>query len=195
MGKRVAHFRTRGRQLTAQALADRTSELGYPIDRSVIAKLEKGHRQSVTAAELFVLAQALNVSPVLLILPLGHEQTIDVAPDTTVTTTEALLWIAGQQALPGDEQRGYQFELETVHIVALFQLHKTRVDQWRNSRMAARQIRAGERKGTDVDVEEFDRRAEQAVTHLRGMRRQMEVEGLLPPRIDDDLALALKAQP
>ncbi|MCZ9344665.1 helix-turn-helix transcriptional regulator, partial [Streptomyces sp. TRM76130] len=71
VGGAIAEARKR-RGLTAQGLADATRAAGYAIDRSVIAKIEKGLRQSISVAELVVIARALGVPPVLLLYPLGE---------------------------------------------------------------------------------------------------------------------------
>lgn len=53
--------------LSAQAVADRTIEVGHPIGRGAIARLETGSRGMVDVAELLVLAEVLEVSPAALV--------------------------------------------------------------------------------------------------------------------------------
>lgn len=54
--------------LSAQGVADRTVELGYPITRATISKIENGNRGGkVEVAELLVLAEVLEVSPAALV--------------------------------------------------------------------------------------------------------------------------------
>jgi transcriptional regulator with XRE-family HTH domain len=60
-------LRTR-KQWTQQQLADRLEELGFAMDRSVIAKIELFKRE-VSANELFAFAAALDVSPISLVFP------------------------------------------------------------------------------------------------------------------------------
>ena len=57
--------------MSVQKLADVTDELGMPIPRSVLANLESGRRETVTVAEVLVLAAALDVAPIDLICPSG----------------------------------------------------------------------------------------------------------------------------
>lgn len=100
VGRRVAFFRERlkdaeGRKLTTQALANRTRALGHPLDRSVIAKLEGGHRQSITVPELVVLAKALEVPAIQLLYPLGNEPEVEVLPGRAASTEQAMLWFTG----------------------------------------------------------------------------------------------------
>ena len=67
-------------RMSAQQLADRTEELGMPIPRSVLANLESGRRETVSVAEILVLAGALNVAPIELICPVGYDKEIELLP-------------------------------------------------------------------------------------------------------------------
>lgn len=100
VGENVAHYRQRttderGRKLTAQGLADRCARLGLPIGRPAIAKLERGIRQSISLAEVLILAKALAVSPVVLMFPLGLQETVEVVPGELVDPLDAIYWAAG----------------------------------------------------------------------------------------------------
>ena len=61
-------------------LSARCGELGLPIDRNVIAKLENGHRNSVTVDEVCVLAAALGVPRSCCCSASGTEETAEVLP-------------------------------------------------------------------------------------------------------------------
>lgn len=91
------------RGLSAQQLADACHALGHPVPRSVIANLESGRRETITAAELVVLARALDVPPVELLYPLGQVPAVEVVPGRSVATDEALLWFTGRRDLFRDE--------------------------------------------------------------------------------------------
>lgn len=57
-------------ELTAVELSNRTREIGYPITRATIAKIESNSRNSkVDVAEVLTLATALHVAPIDLIFP------------------------------------------------------------------------------------------------------------------------------
>lgn len=58
------------RGLTAQALADRITELGFPISRVVIAKIENGIRETVPVDVVYHAARVLQV-PILSLLSDG----------------------------------------------------------------------------------------------------------------------------
>lgn len=90
--------------LTAQQLAKRTAELGYPVTRVAISKIEGNMRAGkIDVAELIVLAKALDVPPVLLLypgFPDGYDFTVDEkwGPGEPMTVTFA----ADVEALPGN---------------------------------------------------------------------------------------------
>lgn len=105
IGQRVAYFRARstdheGRKLTAQAVANRCKEIGHPLDRAVIAKLEKGLRDTITVPELLVLARALDIPPMLLVMPVGVEDTLEVLPGFEAPPWDAAKWFAGERGFP-----------------------------------------------------------------------------------------------
>lgn len=87
---------------TAQWLADRTKDLGYPITRAVISDLEVGRRRYVTTAELIVLAMALETAPVALMYPAPYLDKIQLFPTldsagfpVEVTKLIAAQWFSG----------------------------------------------------------------------------------------------------
>lgn len=79
-----------------QQLADRTDVLGMPIPQSVLANLESGRRETVSIAEVLVLAAALNVSPIELICPVGFDKQTEVLPGQVVDPLVAMRWITGE---------------------------------------------------------------------------------------------------
>lgn len=112
--------------LTAQQLAQRTADLGYPVTRVAISKIEGNKRAGkVDVAELIVLAKALELPPILLLypgFPEGYDVTIDESygpgesfsisfpadvqtlPGQRESSRDAALWFAGQ--LPSMWQSG-----------------------------------------------------------------------------------------
>lgn len=166
------------RGMSAQQLADRCDALGHPIARSVLANLESGRRESVSVPELFVLAQALDVPPLKLVLPLGRMDEIEILPGNEVATGDAFRWLVGESPLPGSFWAG---RTEPDSTVARFSRHYSLVDTWRWSRAYARQIRNGDTGLTEDDAADYDRQAELAAEHLREIRRTMRERGLTPP--------------
>ena len=99
--QRVAdEVRRRRGSLTVQALADRTSELGYPISRSRLSDIERGDRGALLGvAELIVLGRALNVPPLQLLYPGVPGEVIDVLPGTPTLSIAAAHWFSGEQPM------------------------------------------------------------------------------------------------
>jgi transcriptional regulator with XRE-family HTH domain len=85
--------------MSAQQLADRTEELGMPIPRSVLANLESGRRDTVSVAEILVLAAALNVAPIELICPVGYDKEIELLPGRSLDPLGATRWFTGELKL------------------------------------------------------------------------------------------------
>ncbi|QZT60207.1 helix-turn-helix domain-containing protein [Mycolicibacterium austroafricanum] len=88
--------------LTAQRLADRCKELGVPIHRTTITKIENG-RPRFDLGELLVLAAALDVPPALLLFP-GYpdEEIKQLLPGLDASSRAAVDWLAGQALLPAE---------------------------------------------------------------------------------------------
>jgi transcriptional regulator with XRE-family HTH domain len=102
IGQRIEHFRTKA-GMSARQLASRCAELGMPsISRTVITKLENGRREAVSTAELQVLAAALEMPPVLLLFPLGHQATSEVLPGRAADPWSAIQWFTGYSDDPAD---------------------------------------------------------------------------------------------
>jgi hypothetical protein len=88
--------------MTGQQLADRCAELGLPLDRTVLAKMEHGARQTLTVGELLVLARALGVPPLALVFPIGAAKQAEVLPGQMADTWQAAKWVTGEDGFPGD---------------------------------------------------------------------------------------------
>lgn len=94
-GQAIASLRV-AQGLTAVQLSARTKELGYPITRSTIARIEGDHRAGkVDLAELIVLAAALNTSPLNLIYPGPYDDDVEVLPGRETSALHAAQWFSG----------------------------------------------------------------------------------------------------
>lgn len=110
--ERLEMVRT-ARGLTQAGLAERVSELGFEVDRSVIANIENGRRERVTVEELFAFAAALNVGPTDLLLP-SDDEPIAVTALVEEPSSGVRRWLVGE-APPArflsdkwsDQTRGY----------------------------------------------------------------------------------------
>ncbi len=100
VAREVRRYREAQRpKMSGRQLADRTAELGMPIPRSVLANLESGRRETVSVAEVLVLAAALNVSPVELMCPVGFDKRAEMLPGRTTDPREAVRWFTGEMKL------------------------------------------------------------------------------------------------
>jgi transcriptional regulator with XRE-family HTH domain len=80
--------------MSAQELADATAALGHPITRSQIANYESGRKHSLDVTELLVIAAALRVSPTLLLFPDALDRAVEVLPDQSMSTRDAIVWFS-----------------------------------------------------------------------------------------------------
>lgn len=206
IGKRVAHFREqatdeKGRRMSAQALADRCAKLGHRLDRSVIAKLERGLRQTVTVADVIVLARALNVPPLLLVLPVGQEEMTEVLPGHDAPTWPAATWFTGEAPFPGsdpsvyvigeDDQPDPGFDAGAAPL-RLFRDHARYLEEREAAWLAAQAATADTRREAAAVRREAAQAAAQATAdayryvrlldaQIRQTRAAMRKRGLLPP--------------
>ena len=128
IGRSVAYHRSgdpgaQGRRMSAQALADRCAELGLPIARVAITKLENGIREKVSVAELLVLAAALDVPPALLIFPVGREKTVEALPARPLDPWHATLWLSGDARLSEDPAAPGVVPASNISAVPLHREH------------------------------------------------------------------------
>lgn len=83
--------------LTAVQLAERTADLGYPVTRVAVSKIENNARAGkLDVAELLVLARALDVPPVLLLFPEFPGGLAEVLPDQQADSGAASGWVSGR---------------------------------------------------------------------------------------------------
>lgn len=90
-------------KLSAAQLAKRTEQLGYPISRVAIAKIETNARVGKLGfAELVTLAEALGMSPLELAYPGGPAGRVEYLPGQPTSTLDASArfvgnpdWLAG----------------------------------------------------------------------------------------------------
>ncbi|MDK4328479.1 helix-turn-helix transcriptional regulator [Corynebacterium propinquum] len=96
IGKNVKHLREK-KDLTARALSEKTEGLGFKINRSGISQLELQTRQSISVAEWLILARALEVAPVVLLMPDYPDGETQYLPGHHAMGYEVAEWITGQR--------------------------------------------------------------------------------------------------
>lgn len=96
-------------KFSAEGLAERVTELGYPYSRSALVNLEYGRKSSIDLGELLVLAAALEVPPMLLLYPDLADGPVEALPGVTTTSFRAAQWFGGEEPLV-DGESGAAFE-------------------------------------------------------------------------------------
>ncbi|WP_278262734.1 helix-turn-helix transcriptional regulator [Nocardia sp. AG03] len=98
IGEAVATARER-QDITAAKLSERTKQLGFPIHRTAITKIENGSRSGkMDVSELIVLAAALGVPPVQLLYPQMPDGPTEALPGVESLSSDAMLWFSGERA-------------------------------------------------------------------------------------------------
>lgn len=90
---------------SAQQIADRTKELGYPIGRATLSQLENGTRKAPTVPEVIVIAAALDTSPAALVFGEGlpdEEADVEMLPGRIEPAMNAFFWFVGADSEPTD---------------------------------------------------------------------------------------------
>jgi transcriptional regulator with XRE-family HTH domain len=121
IARRVRQTRLR-QDLTAEDLAQKLQGVGLTWQRSTVAKLENGHRETITVDELLALARVLDVAPVNLLVPLEDETPYQVTPDggsAVQPSGRVRDWLRGEYPLPETYLRTYFGEVpehEIIHV-------------------------------------------------------------------------------
>ncbi len=89
-----------------QELADRCTELGYPMRRTTLSNLESGLRKSITLHEVLIIAVALGVPPVMLIFPGLPTEPVEYRPGVTIESWPAARWFTGEYGDPSGLRSG-----------------------------------------------------------------------------------------
>lgn len=194
IGERVAHFRNRA-HLSAQELARRCAALGLPsLSRVVITKLENGHREAVSTAELKVLAAGIGVPPILLLFPLGAASA-ETLPSRETSPWDGFWWFIGETRDPGGGQR------DPNSPISLYSFHEMLVTQWPQDQAA---LAALIKEIAEAPTPEARRAAEESLegqrylasgAALRSTRARMRAEGHRPPDLPPEIAAALGEEP
>lgn len=84
--------------MSARALAERCEELGSPLQRSSLANLETGRRESIAIHEVAVLAAAIGVPPIRLLFDIEGDS-VEALPGLPTLPWSALKWWSGEEPL------------------------------------------------------------------------------------------------
>lgn len=184
VGRRVAHYRKK-RGLTAQQVSNQLkTRLGIDMKRTVLGGLESGVRKSVSVAEVLALAYILDVPPLLLLYPIGADETSETVPGHVVGTWAAAKWFTGEAPFPAhwpeeEPQRiwtDFEVDDEIAQPQLLYREHDELVARWRRRRgdLASRVVEASR---TDRD-EDLDRKRQAAADELYEAARPIALHRL-----------------
>lgn len=96
LAKRCRAYRL-WREWSADELGRRCREAGLEKwNRSVVANLESGRRQSTSVDEVLVLAYVLGVPPVMMFIPLGEAPEVEITPKLRMHPWMAARWVMGR---------------------------------------------------------------------------------------------------
>lgn len=182
VGQSVKTWRTK-RRLSAQRLAERCAELGMPsLTRTVITKLENERKESVSTAELLILAQALNVPPAELMFPVGYLPAVEVAPGREMAPWDACRWLLG-----GALVRSAKGIEPPDTPIALWADHESLVD---NNAQLTRLAATPDGQGPALAADIRDQ-LDSNYSVLRRIRAQMRSLGMTPPTVDAETSREL----
>lgn len=103
--------------MSAQKLADQTTELGHPVNRSVIAALESGRRNRLLLPDALAIAEALSTSLATLLYPAMPDGPVEQVPGRLVRSWDAALNLLGVEPLFGDIAPDNEDEHESGHAL------------------------------------------------------------------------------
>lgn len=162
MSKRVGEAVARRRKalgLTAQKLEELTRELGYPITRVAISKIETNRRSAkFDVAEILILAAALDIPPILLLYPGFPDKAVEVVPGVERASRYAALWFAGAE--PGPSADAHASDATVLMTVAVGDLEQQKRE------LMYFQARAGESPEFAEEIARRRKEVELAQRHL-----------------------------
>lgn len=113
IAERVKALRN-GARLSGPALATAMNERGIPWNRTTVAKLETGRRESISVQELLALALVLDVPPSWLLVDPKADTRVPIAEGVEVDPWSALLWMSGKEPLSDRGGAAWQHAAEVL---------------------------------------------------------------------------------
>ncbi|MFF7340776.1 helix-turn-helix domain-containing protein [Streptomyces sp. NPDC008163] len=172
---------------SAQDLADRCEEIGYPIPRNVIANMESGRRAVLPLVEVMVLAKALRMSPISLIYPVGYVDTVRQLPyEDPQPAWDALQWFTGDES--AEDATDYMLDHFLAHDLelrsALAAVESEDYERWK-VRTAPNRV---QREAAERALTRYSDQAANAKYELGRHRDAIREAGGTPPRLPSPLA-------
>lgn len=186
IAQRVRKYRDQ-QNWSQRQLAERMTDLGFPINRVTLAKIEGGgvRAKNVSVEELFALAAALSVPPLALVLSLEEGSPLAVTRDIEINPLYALNWITGRTPFGRPNDQGQMIKDANTRVWNESQRPLRLCEQLNDltrkaSRAAARigdmrpEVDQEARRAVDIQLAQVG----QLLTTMRD--EGMDVEGVLP---------------
>jgi transcriptional regulator with XRE-family HTH domain len=167
------------KRLTFVELSKQLDEIGRPIPVLGLRRIEKGERR-VDVDDLMALADVLKTPPVLLLLPLGHQEQVEVLPGREMPAWEAVKWFTGRDRPLMTDWR------ESDVPTQLWEEHEGFVNDWM---VAPEAMFKSQAYGATPEVAEKNLRTSRRLSEnsLRVTRARMSALGLTPPALPEEL--------
>jgi transcriptional regulator with XRE-family HTH domain len=135
VGERITTWRKR-RGLNREALAERCAALGLHLTAESFTNIESGRRKdgvrrrTITIDELMVIARALNVPPILLIVPYPDKDNVELVPGEILATPEAVHWISGESSIGQTTGDAWVDWVDTASPVLFLRAYRKEFDSY-----------------------------------------------------------------
>ena len=166
--------------LTQDDLASRCVDLGEPIARTTIAKIENGKR-ALSLSDVFVLAAALNTSPAMLFLPIGDEDDVYIAPKLKVHPHLAMKWIEGTEPLPISNISQWHEAVEPLRLYRDFRLLQ------REMQRTGQRVSSAEYAGDEARITETRTEHAEAMQQIAEHMERMVRRGVRPAELHSEV--------
>ena len=116
IAKRVRELREHWR-MSGAALAAEMVELGVNWNRTTVAKLESGRRESISVQELLALGKALRVPPVWLLFDPTDGSPVPIARNYQPNPWDAAVWLTGRDPVQ-DQSDTYRAARDALYLAS-----------------------------------------------------------------------------
>lgn len=194
-GALIAHHRDR-RGLNHTDLVERVSALGVEMQRTTLINIEQGRRKAISVPEIYAFAYALQIPPILLLVPLGNVDEVEILRGKNVAPWVATRWVRGDGVLDapidgsipqegplrdefdallhhGEVLMWHRFLDDVQH--ALVSLHHRQKEQGPDARVPA----DGPTLREQLDLKKWE---------VQSWRNRLREQNLIPPPIWPDVA-------
>jgi len=182
-------------RLSGAVLAAGMKDRGIPWNRTTVAKLETGRRESITVPELLALAQVLGIPPVLLLAdPRRDVGPILISEGVELGAWEVLLWTIGSgtigHGIASHPRSSTAMDLiwcgrvvaEVAGLVERMPVEM--IDQWRTRGVSHLQVTDGVER-EDVTRRTVDDLHRQSLEEMRAALERIEELGAPLPQVSE----------